>query len=610
MPLKLAIVGRPNVGKSTLFNRLAGRRLALVDDQPGVTRDRRFAFGRLGDFDLELIDTAGFEDVTDESLEARMRAQTELAVEEADVCLFVFDAREGVTALDRTFADLLRRRGKPVIVGANKAEGKAGDAGAIEAYQLGLGEPIHMSGEHGEGMAELYAALLAAVPEELQTEQEEFDENKPIKIAIVGRPNAGKSTLINKLIGEQRLLTGPEAGITRDSISVDWVWDGKRVKLVDTAGLRRKARVNEKLEKLSTQDTIRSITFAEVVLLVMDATHPFETQDLQIADLTEREGRCLVFVLAKWDLVDDQAETLKNFREHAERMLPQLRGAPVVALSGETGKGIDKLMPAVLKTHRDWSTKVKTRDLNDWLQMAMQRHAPPSVAGKRIKPKYMAQIKARPPTFVLFSSRADQMPEQYRRYLVNSLRESFDLPGVPLRITLKSGANPYADGEAKGHSGRGKREYERKEREEARIKASRNTVKKSKRLAEEAAVAADKVEAAAVKAEVAVAKAAVKAVKRLGPTSGAAPAAPVGPAPEPGKAAVKSVKKMGPRSSARTAPSYKVGTKVAGGKATGPKTFGGKPTGGKGGKPTGPKPGSRSGPILVRGNKPSKPKGR
>lgn len=344
MPLKLAIVGRPNVGKSTLFNRLAGKKLAIVDDQPGVTRDRRYASGNLGDLELELIDTAGFEDVADESLEARMRAQTELAIEEADLSLFIYDAREGVTPLDEVFAALLRRRGKPVIIAANKAEGKAGQSGIGEAYKLGLGEPIPISGEHGEGMAELYAAMLAAVPEELYTGDED-DEDKPIRLAIVGRPNAGKSTLINRLIGEQRLLTGPEAGITRDSISVDWVWGDKKVRLVDTAGLRKKAKVQEKLEKLSTQDTIRAITFAEVVVLVMDATHPFEIQDLQIADLTEREGRALVFVLAKWDLIEDQAATLAAFREHAERMLPQVRGAPVVALSGETGSGVNKLMP-------------------------------------------------------------------------------------------------------------------------------------------------------------------------------------------------------------------------------------------------------------------------
>ncbi len=447
MPLKLAIVGRPNVGKSTLFNRLAGKKLAIVDDQPGVTRDRRFAAGNLGDLELTLIDTAGFEDVTDESLEARMRQQTERAIDEADVVLFLIDAREGVTPGDEIFAQLLRLTDKPVVLAANKAEGRQGDAGVAEAWSLGFGEPLPISGEHGEGMAELYAALVAR--EELAGEDEERGD-KPIQIAIVGRPNAGKSTLVNRLIGEDRMLTGPEAGITRDSISIEWEHEGRRIRLVDTAGLRRKAKVQDKLEKLSTSDSIRAITFAEVVLLVMDATHPFEIQDLQIADLVEREGRCLVFVLAKWDLVEDPAGQLKAFRDHAERMLPQVRGAPVVALSAETGFGIGKLMPSILKTYNDWSTKVKTRDLNDWLALAIQRHPPPAVGGKRIKPKYMAQTKSRPPTFVLFSSRADQMPEQYRRYLVNSLRESFDLPGVPIRVTLKSNRNPYAEGEEKG----------------------------------------------------------------------------------------------------------------------------------------------------------------
>ena len=443
----LAIVGRPNVGKSTLFNRLAGRRLAIVDDRPGVTRDRKFATGRLGDLDLDLIDTAGFEDVTDESLEARMRAQTELAVAQAQMVLFVIDAREGVVALDELFARVLRRSGKPVIVVANKSEGRAGDAGGLEGYNLGLGEPVAISAEHGEGLGDLFAAVLAAAPSEVI--RDEGDENesvdKPIRMAIVGRPNAGKSTLVNKLIGEERLLTGPEAGITRDAVSVDWDWRGRRVRLVDTAGLRRKARIEEKLEKLSTQDTLRAITFAEVVVLVMDATHPFETQDLQIADLVEREGRSLVFVLAKWDLVEEPGARLKDFIERANEMLPQLRGAPVVHLSAETGRGLDRLMPAVVKAHGDWSTKLKTRDLNDWLRIAVERHPPPAVNGRRVKPKYMAQTKARPPTFVLFASRADKLPDSYRRYLVNSLRQSFDLPGTPIRITVKSGANPYAE---------------------------------------------------------------------------------------------------------------------------------------------------------------------
>jgi GTP-binding protein len=443
--VKLAIVGRPNVGKSTLFNRLAGRRLAIVDDRPGVTRDRKFGTGRLGDLDLELVDTAGFEDVTDESLESRMRRQTERALSEADVVLFVIDAREGVTPLDQVFAETLRRYDKPVILVANKTEGRAGDAGALEGFRLGFGEPVSISAEHGEGLGELYAAVADVAPIPLEEDEDAELGDKPVRIAIVGRPNAGKSTLVNRLIGEDRLLTGPEAGITRDAIPVDWDWEGRAVRLVDTAGLRRKAKVNEALEKLSTQDAIRAITFAEVVILVMDATHPFETQDLQIADLVEREGRALVFALAKWDLVADSGGRLKEFTEHAERMLPQLRGTPVVALSAETGRGLARLMPAVFKAHHDWSTKIKTRDLNDWLQMAIQRHPPPAVNGRRVKPKYMAQTKARPPTFVLFASRADQLPDQYRRYLINSLRQSFDMPGTPMRLTVKSGKNPYAE---------------------------------------------------------------------------------------------------------------------------------------------------------------------
>jgi len=451
MALKIAIVGRPNVGKSTLFNRLAGKKLAIVDDQPGVTRDRRFGTGRLGDLDLELIDTAGFEDVTDESLEARMRAQTELAVDEADLSLFMIDAREGVTPGDEIFADVLRRKGKPVVVAANKSESKASESGVLEAFGLGLGEPVPISAEHGEGMADLYAAVMAMAPDE--DDGEEADETgRPVSIAIVGRPNAGKSTLVNRLIGEDRLLTGPEAGITRDAISVDWDWEGRPIRFVDTAGLRRKAKIQEKLEKLSTHDSIRAITFAEVVILVMDATHPFEIQDLQIADLVEREGRALVYVLAKWDLIENPGVRFNELSEEAGRLLPQLKGSPIVALSAETGRGLDRLMPAVFKAHGDWSTKVKTRDLNDWLKMAVERHPPPAVGGRRVKPKYMAQTKARPPTFVLFASRADQLPDHYKRYLVNSIRESFELPGVPIRLSVRSNKNPYAEGEEKSGS--------------------------------------------------------------------------------------------------------------------------------------------------------------
>lgn len=448
MALKVAIVGRPNVGKSTLFNRLVGKRLALVDDRPGVTRDRRYADGNIGDMDLTLIDTAGYEDVTDESLESRMREQTEAALEDADLILFMMDAREGVTSLDRIFADRLRKQHKPVVLLANKSESRESGGGIGEAYALGFGEPVAISAEHGEGMADLYAAVVAASADIFIEEIDEPD--KPIRIAIIGRPNAGKSTLVNRLIGEDRLLTGPEAGITRDSISVDWQYEGQNIRLVDTAGMRRKARVNEKLEKLSVADTIRAITYAEVVVLVMDKDDAFDTQDLQLGDLVEREGRALVYVAAKWDLEENPQARLAKLSQMAEDKLPQLKGSPFVALSSHSGRGVERLMPAVLQAHATWSVKVKTKDLNDWLSMATQRHPPPAVDGKRIKPKYMAQTKARPPTFVLMASRAESMPEQYKRYLVNNLRESFDLPGTPIRLIVKSGSdNPYAPGGSK-----------------------------------------------------------------------------------------------------------------------------------------------------------------
>ncbi len=448
MALKVAIVGRPNVGKSTLFNRLVGKRLALVDDRPGVTRDRRYADGNIGDMDLTLIDTAGYEDVTDDSLESRMREQTEAALEDGDLILFMMDAREGVTSLDKIFAERLRRQHKPVILLANKSESRESGGGIGEAYSLGFGEPVAISAEHGEGMADLYAAVVTASADIFVEEVDEPD--KPIRIAIIGRPNAGKSTLINRLIGEDRMLTGPEAGITRDSISVDWEYEGQNIRLVDTAGMRRKARVQEKLEKLSVADTIRAITFAEVVVLVMDKDDAFDTQDLQLADLVEREGRALVYVAAKWDLEESPQARLAKLTQMAEDKLPQLKGSPFVALSSHSGRGVERLMPAVLQAHATWSVKVKTKDLNTWLSMATQRHPPPAVDGKRIKPKYMAQTKARPPTFVLMASRAESMPEQYKRYLVNNLRESFDLPGTPIRLIVKSGSeNPYAPGGSK-----------------------------------------------------------------------------------------------------------------------------------------------------------------
>ena len=448
MALKVAIVGRPNVGKSTLFNRLVGKRLALVDDRPGVTRDRRYADGNIGDMDLTLIDTAGYEDVTDDSLESRMREQTEAALDDAEVIMFMMDAREGVTSLDRIFAERLRKVHKPIILLANKAESRESGGGVGEAHALGFGEPVAISAEHGEGMADLYQALLAASADIFIEEVDEPD--KPIRIAIIGRPNAGKSTLINRMLGEDRLLTGPEAGITRDSISVDWEYEGQAIRFVDTAGMRRKARVQEKLEKLSVADTIRAITFAEVVVLVMDKDDAFDTQDLQLADLVEREGRALVYVAAKWDLEEEPQAKMAELKSLAENKLPQLKGSPFVALSSHNGRGVDRLMPAIIKAYETWSVKVKTKDLNTWLAMATQRHPPPAVNGKRVKPKYMAQTKARPPTFVLMASRASDMPEHYQRYLVNSLRESFDLPGTPIRLMVKSSApNPYAEGGAK-----------------------------------------------------------------------------------------------------------------------------------------------------------------
>jgi GTP-binding protein len=444
--LKLAIVGRPNVGKSTLFNRLAGKKLAIVDDQPGVTRDRREADGHLGDLDLDLIDTAGFEDLTDESLEARMRAQTDAAIAQADVILFLIDARVGVTPVDERFAELVRRTNKPVLLGANKAEGRAGEAGVLEAYALGLGEPIGMSGEHGEGMSELYAALLSAVPHLTAPAGDEAPgdpSTRPIPLAIIGRPNAGKSTLVNALLGEERMLTGPEAGITRDAISVDWQWKGRSFRLVDTAGMRKKAKVQERLEVASVADTIRAIRFADVCVMVMDQSEAFEKQDLSIADLVIREGRAIIFALAKWDQVQDPSAHMVEMRARLNESLPQAKGAALVKLSAIAGRGLDELMEAVVQANEDWNARVKTGDLNKWLAYMLERHPPPAVNGRRIKPRYMAQIKARPPTFVLMCSRASALPESYKRYLVNGIREAFDLPAAPIRLLVRQNRNPF-----------------------------------------------------------------------------------------------------------------------------------------------------------------------
>lgn len=466
MTLKVAIVGRPNVGKSTLFNRLAGKRLAIVDDQPGVTRDRRETEVELSDIRLTMIDTPGFEDVRDTSLESRMREQTEAAIREADLSLFIIDARVGVVPLDERFAELLRRVNKPVVVAANKCEGKDAEDGLMEAFSLGFGEPVALSAEHGEGLADLYSAIVKAAPQVYDMAAEEvvreavFDPDaegddlppppRTARLIVVGRPNAGKSTLINSLTESDRLLTGPEAGITRDSIEIEWTYDDRTIKLVDTAGLRKRAKVQESVEKMSTMDTIRSIRFADIVALTMDARDAFEKQDLQIADLVIREGRGLVFVLSKWDLIDDPDKRAKELREKGERLLPNAKGAPMVFLSGLTGKRIDRLMPAVMSVFDDWNARVKTKDLNDWLKHVVERHPPPSVHGRPIKPKYMSQIKTRPPTFVLMANRGEHMPEAYKRYLINGLREAFDLKGVPIRLFVRQGSNPYAGKSGKG----------------------------------------------------------------------------------------------------------------------------------------------------------------
>lgn len=449
---RIAVVGRPNVGKSTLFNRLAGKPLAIVDDRPGVTRDRREARGRLGDLPLLLIDTAGYDDSEKDGLDAEMRTQTEMAIHDADLCLLLIDARAGVTPLDVVFADVIRRTGKPVLLLANKCEGKAGEDGLMDAFELGMGEPIAFSAAHGAGIGDLYDAMINALgPMAKAARRRSKDEgDPPLRIAVIGRPNAGKSTLINTLIGEERLITGPEAGITRDAISVDWVWDGRRVRLHDTAGLRKRGKVADRLERMSAADTLRAVKFAEVVLLLMDAEHPLEKQDLHLADMAYKEGRAVAIAVSKMDLVPNREAYLKEIRLEFERLLPQMTGAPVLPMSALKKKGLDAIMPTLAKLHENWDAKVKTRDLNDWLHEMTERHPPPAVNGRRIKPRYMTQTKGRPPTFVLMCSRASDLPESYKRYLVNGLREAFDLPGVPIRLIVKAGKNPYVDGDRGG----------------------------------------------------------------------------------------------------------------------------------------------------------------
>ena len=462
MGFTLAIVGRPNVGKSTLFNRLTGKKLALVDDRPGVTRDRREGEARLGELRFTVIDTAGLEDAKTGTLEARMRQQTEIAITQADMVLMLVDARTGLLPEDRYFADLIRKSPHEVVLAANKYEGDKAEAGFLEAFELGIGEPIGLSAEHGHGIGELYDRVKAAMGSEddLFEEEEgdeafdpdtpfEVDPNVPLRVAILGRPNAGKSTLINHMLGEERMLTGPEAGITRDAIGIDWQWqegDQKRpIKLWDTAGIRRKSRVSEKLEKLSVADALRAVKFAEIVVLLIDADTPFDKQDVQLADLVEREGRAMVIAINKWDLKLDRNKVREIIRDKLEFALPRLRGIPVITMSAKTGKGVERLMPAVIRQHEIWNGRVPTARLNKWLADAIARHAPPADKGRPVRLRYVTQAKARPPTFAAFSSRGHAVPESYIRYLINSLRETFDLQGVPIRFFIRKGKNPYDD---------------------------------------------------------------------------------------------------------------------------------------------------------------------
>jgi GTP-binding protein len=464
---KVAIIGRPNVGKSTLFNRLVGRKLALVDDQPGVTRDRREGEARLLDLAFTVVDTAGLAEGDPETLAGRMRAQTETALLDCDAILFVVDARAGITAVDRHFAAAVRRAGKPIVVVANKAEGLSGRDGVYEAFGLGLGDPIALSAEHGEGLSELYDALAAALPTAVRMDQDEEEDSvplvlgeeddgseldlaRPLRIAVLGRPNSGKSTLLNRILGEDRLLTGPEPGITRDSIGLETEWRGRKLKLFDTAGLRRRARVTEKVEKLAAADALRAVRFAEVVVLLLDATTPFEKQDLALADLVEREGRALVIALNKWDLIDNKSDKARELRAEADRLLPQLRGARVIPVSGLTGAHVDRLIEAAIETHAVWNMRIATGRLNRWLAPVVEATPPPAVSGRRIKIRYITQPKARPPFFVLFGNSVETIPESYKRYLVNGLRETFGLIGVPIRLSLRSGENPYASKKRRG----------------------------------------------------------------------------------------------------------------------------------------------------------------
>jgi GTP-binding protein len=449
MSLTVAIVGRPNVGKSTLFNRLCGKRLAIVDDTPGVTRDWASATSNLGGLELILIDTAGFDKGPPKSLPARMAAQTAAAILNADVSIFVVDAREGLTAGDTIVAETLRKSGKPVVLAANKSEGRASTRAEAEFYALGLGEPVLISAEHGLGLGELRDALAPFAGNTPTTDEDAADtpeqKKRPLRLAIVGRPNVGKSSLLNRLIGEERALTGPEAGITRDAVAAEWRWGDRDILIHDTAGLRKKARVAERLEKLSVESALHAVRFADCVILLMDARDAFERQDLAIADLIAREGRALAFTVNKWDLVTDRQNAMKDLRERADRLLPQLAGAAIVGVSATTGEGMERLMPAVFEADRVWNTRVGTGELNRLLEEALARNPPPAVKGRRIRIRYMTQPKARPPTFVLFGNQLGALPDSYLRYLTHRLRAAFKLPGTPIRISLRSTKNPYAE---------------------------------------------------------------------------------------------------------------------------------------------------------------------
>jgi GTP-binding protein len=447
-PPVIAIIGRPNVGKSTLFNRLTGKRSALVSDMPGLTRDRREEQADLAGNPVTIVDTAGLEQAKRGSIAERMRQQSEAALAAADLVLFVIDAREGITSDDKSFSKVARASGRPVVLVANKSEGRAGEEGFYAAYELGFGEPVAISAEHGEGLSDLVGEMLAALGLKYVRPGEEAEEPpataRPIRVAIVGRPNAGKSTLVNAILGEERMITGPEPGLTRDSVPSDLEWLGRKVRLFDTAGLRRKAKITETAEKLSASDAIRAIRFAEVVVLLIDAERPFEHQDLTIGDLVTEEGRALVIAVNKWDLVEDKQKTLKELRETLGERLSQVPGVTLVPLSALSGRGVDKLAKAVLDAYDSWNRRVPTPSLNRWLEEALARHSPPAVSGRRIKLRYITQPSTRPPTFVAFCSRPEDLPKSYIRYLTNSLREAFDLPGVPLRLNLRKGENPYA----------------------------------------------------------------------------------------------------------------------------------------------------------------------